>query len=64
MEFAMATGIMDQTSVTIDIGMETRPCSDQISIRRARSKFFAKISSLSCNPVASALLNGNMNVSD
>jgi len=34
-EFAMATGFMNQISGIFNIGIEIRPCSNCISIKRA-----------------------------
>ena len=48
----MAADTMNQTTWTMNIGTETRPCSTRISIRRSRSNIFAKSSSLSRNSIA------------
>jgi len=48
-ESAIATSITDQLNGTINIGIETRPCFNRISIRRAWSNFFVKTSNLSHN---------------
>ena len=48
----MAADTMNQTTWTMNIGTETRPCSTQISIRRSQSNIFMKLSNLSCNSIA------------
>ena len=52
MSFAMASGSTNQTTWTMNIGKESRPCSTKISIRRSWSNLSVKASRLSCNSIA------------
>ena len=48
----IAADTMNQTTWTMNIGIETRPCSTQISIRRSQSNIFMKSSNLFYNSIA------------
>jgi len=50
--FAIGTDTTNQTTWTMNMGTETRPCSMKICIWRSRLNLSAKASRLSCNSIS------------